>query len=101
MTGSRHAIDTLARLKDTLRKRFKVKSIHVFGSVVRGEETPLSDLDILVEFYEPVGFLHFLRLENFLEESLGVKVDLVSRKALKPHIGRHVLKEAVSVWGET
>ncbi len=101
MTGSRHAMDTLARLKDTLQQRFKVKSIRVFGSVTRGEETPRSDLDILVEFSEPVGFLHFLRLEKFLEESLGLKIDLVSRKALKPHIGRHILKDAVSVWSET
>lgn len=91
MTSSRHAMDTLARLKDTLQHRFKVKSIHVFGSVARGEETPRSDLDILVEFSEPVGFLHFLRLEKFLEEFLGVKIDLVSRKDLKPHIDRNIM----------
>jgi predicted nucleotidyltransferase len=85
----------LARHKRELRQRFKVKDIGVFGSYVRGEQRKASDVDVLVEFVEPVGLFTFLALEGYLSELLGVKVDLVSKKALKPHIGKRVLKEVV------
>lgn len=80
-----------------IRKRYNVKSIGIFGSYVRGEADKDSDLDILVEFEEPIGLLKFIELENYLSYSTGVKVDLVSRKALKPMIGSHILKEVVNV----
>jgi hypothetical protein len=85
----------LARHKRELRQKFKVKNIGVFGSFVRGGQRKTSDVDVLVEFMEPVGLFEFLTLEDYLSELLGVKVDLVSKKALKPHIGKHVLKEVV------
>ena len=85
----------LVRHKRELRKKFKVKQIGVFGSFVRGEQQKASDVDVLVEFVEPVGLFEFLALEGYLSELLGVRVDLVSKKALKPHIGRRVLKEVV------
>jgi len=82
--------------KEELRDRFKVKEIGVFGSYVRGEQKRKeSDIDILVEFEEPIGFLEFLGLEEYLSDLLGAKVDLVSRKALKPRIGGYILKEVV------
>jgi predicted nucleotidyltransferase len=86
---------TLAKHKRELRQKFKVESIGVFGSFVRGKQRKTSDIDVLVEFVEPVGLFEFLALEDYLSELLGVKVDLVSRKALKPHIGKRVLKEVV------
>ena len=87
----------LAGHKRELRQRFKVKSIGVFGSFVRGEERKASDVDILVEFVEPVGFFEFIALEDYLSGLLGVRVDLVSEKALKPRIGERVLKEVAYV----
>ena len=54
-----------------------------------------SDIDVLVEFEPPIGLFKFLELEELLSKRLGGKVDLVSRKALKPEIGRSVLTEAV------
>jgi len=87
----------LAGHKRELRQRFKVKSIGVFGSFVRGEERKASDVDILVEFVEPVGFFEFIALEDYLSGLLGVRVDLVSKKALKPRIGERVLKEVAYV----
>jgi len=86
---------SLARHKRELRQKFKVENIGVFGSFVRGGQRKTSDVDVLVEFMEPVGLFEFLALEDYLSELLGVKVDLVSRKALKPHIGKRVLKEVV------
>jgi predicted nucleotidyltransferase len=76
-----------------LTKQFKVKEIGIFGSVVRGEDKERSDVDILVEFEEPIGFFKFLELEEYLSDLIGRKVDLVSKKALKPRIGKHILKE--------
>jgi hypothetical protein len=87
----------LAGHKRELRQRFKVKSIGVFGSFVRGEERKASDVDVLVEFVEPVGFFEFIALEDYLSGLLGVRVDLVSKKALKPRIGERVLKEVAYV----
>lgn len=79
--------------KVVLTKQFKVKEIGIFGSVVRGEDKETSDIDILVEFEEPIGFFKFLELEEYLSDLIGRKVDLVSKKALKPRIGKQILKE--------
>jgi uncharacterized protein len=83
--------------KAELRERFKVKNIGVFGSYVRGEQKGSSDVDILVEFDEAVGLFEFMKLENYLSDLLGVKVDLVSKKALKPHIGERILEEVIMI----
>ena len=79
--------------KTVLTKQFKVKEIGIFGSVVRGEDKETSDVDILVEFEEPIGLFKFLELEEYLSDLIGRKVDLVSKKALKPRIGKHILRE--------
>ena len=80
-----------------LREKYKVKYLGVFGSYVRGEQKKSSDLDILVEFQEPVGLFEFMELEEYLAKNTGVKVDLVSRKALKPRIGKQILEEVINV----
>ena len=80
-----------------LRKRYGVRSLGVFGSYVRGEETPRSDLDILVEFAQVPDLFKFMDLEDHLRALLRVKVELVSRKALKGSIGGRILSEVVSV----
>lgn len=68
-----------------------------FGSFARGEETEKSDLDILVEFDEPVGFFEFIRLEKFLSDVFNRKVDLVAKNAIKPAIKERVLNETIYV----
>jgi predicted nucleotidyltransferase len=85
----------LEMLKPTLRERFGVVLIGVFGSFSRREQTVKSDLDILVVFSDdvPVGFFKFLDLEEFLCRKLGVKVDLVTKNALKPMLKDRILKE--------
>lgn len=87
----------LLQHKGELRKKFRVKTIGVFGSYVRGEQKRSSDVDVLVEFEEPVGLFEFMRLENYLSDLLGVKVDLVLKKALKPYIGEYIKREVVYV----
>ncbi|HKZ93156.1 MAG TPA: nucleotidyltransferase family protein [Candidatus Bathyarchaeia archaeon] len=89
----------LVELKPMLKEEFKVRTIGVFGSYLRGEAKRGSDLDVLVEFDESAGLslLDFVGLENYLSDALGVKVDLVERSALKPRIGKRVLEEVVNV----
>ncbi|MDI6884765.1 MAG: nucleotidyltransferase family protein [archaeon] len=88
---------TLAAHKEELQQRYKVKEIDIFGSVVRGEQKGTSDVDILVEFENPIGFFTFLELEEYLSNLLGLKVDLVPKKALKPNIGRYILQEVIPI----
>lgn len=86
-------------LKNRERLAFHgVKDIGLFGSFVRGDQTPLSDIDILVEFMpENHTFDNFMEVAFLLEEILGRKVELVTPEALSPHIGPHILKEVERV----
>lgn len=87
----------LIEQKPLLAERFNVRGIGIFGSFVREEQADASDIDILVEFSEPIGFFTFIDLEDHLSEVLGIKVDLVSKKALKPRIGKNILREMVTI----
>lgn len=78
--------------RQELEESFKVKSIAIFGSYVRGEQSPQSDIDILVEFKEPVGF-EFFRLARFLEELLDAEVDLVTPDAIKPNRRKYIMEK--------
>ncbi len=87
-------IKTLKELEPILAREYKVARIGVFGSIVRGKQTGKSDVDILVEFSEPIG-LKFFDLMEFLERKLGRKVDLVSVGAISPYIKPYVEREVV------
>jgi len=76
-----------------LSEKYGVKRIGVFGSYSRNEQRIDSDVDVLVEFERPVGLMTFVRLQEYLEELLGIKVDLVTRGALKRRIRERILKE--------
>jgi predicted nucleotidyltransferase len=80
-----------------LRKKYEIGNISVFGSYARGDAKPNSDLDLLVEFYRAPTLFQFVRLERYLSDLLGVKVDLVMRTALKPEIEKNILSEVVQV----
>jgi uncharacterized protein len=90
-------IDTIQKVienhKAELVEKFHISEIGVFGSYSRGDQKESSDIDILVSFQKPIGFIKFMRLEFYLSELLGKKVDLVTKGALKPHIGSVILKE--------
>lgn len=90
-------ISTLRALKPELESRYQVEQVALFGSYVHQAEHSDSDLDVLVQFREAPSLLQFIELENALSESLGLKVDLVMREALKPRIGRRILEEMVPV----
>lgn len=72
----------LLALKPGLEKKYHVASLGLFGSVLRNDFSPTSDIDIVVDFNQPVG-IEFIDLANELEEQLHRKVDLVSRSGIK------------------
>jgi predicted nucleotidyltransferase len=79
-------------------RSYGVKNIGLFGSFVRGDQTPLSDIDILVEFIpEKHTFDNFMEVAFLLENLLGRKVELITPEALSPHIGPHILREVERV----
>jgi hypothetical protein len=79
--------------KKELEEKFGLRKIGIFGSYVRGDQVQDSDIDILVEIERPMGFIKFIKLENHLSQILDSKVDIVTKKALKPYIGRRILQE--------
>lgn len=81
--------------RDALEKKYKVKTIGVFGSYVRGKPKKRSDVDILVEYTETPDFFEFLDLEEYLSDILEIKVDLVTKDALKPYISKRIMEEVV------
>jgi predicted nucleotidyltransferase len=74
-----------------------VLSLDIFGSVARGEATPGSDVDLLVEFNRPIGLFHFFRVQRRLEQILGCGVDLVMRDAVKPQLRDRIFRDAIRV----
>jgi predicted nucleotidyltransferase len=88
------AFRRLGDLMPAVRARFGVEQLAVFGSVARGEASPKSDLDLLVDFVGSATFDGYMGLKLFLEDNLGVKVDLVTRAALKPRLRARIEAEA-------
>jgi predicted nucleotidyltransferase len=75
-----------------------VQRLALFGSVLRGEAGPDSDVDVLVQFSPGAKtFEHFLALSDLLEELLGKQVELVTTEALSPFIGPRILADAQDV----
>jgi predicted nucleotidyltransferase len=86
----------LSEHKQGLKEGFKIKEIGIFGSYARNEQREDSDVDILVEFEEPIG-LQFVDLAELLENILEMKVDLVSRGAIKPNRWKYVEQDLIYV----
>lgn len=78
-------------------RAFHVNALYLFGSVVRGEATEASDVDLLVEF-EPnahIGLFEFARLQRMLSDMIGCRVDLVTPDALHSSLKHRILEEAI------
>ena len=87
----------LRALLPTLEQEYGVTSLEIFGSYVRGEQDDESDLDLLVEF-DPdrdLSLLEFVGLQLELSDRLGVRVDLVEKRSIKPRLRDRILHEAV------
>ena len=93
--GKNEIIAILKEEMPYLTEHFNVSEIALFGSYARDEADLDSDIDILVTFSKTPGMISFMKLEHYLTERFGVKVDLVLKNALRPNIGKNVLREAV------
>lgn len=74
-----------------------IRSLRLFGSTARGEATPGSDVDLLVDFSAAPTFSDYMKLRIFLEDLLGKKVDLVTETGLRPGVRPFVEKDAIRV----
>ena len=82
-----------------LAEKYGVRVIGVFGSYVRNEQQPESDLDVLIELDRPpkISLIGLVELEQYLSEVLGVRVDIAIRKNLKKRMGERILREVIPV----
>jgi len=77
--------------------KYNVKALGIFGSYVKGVQKEVSDIDIIVEFGEPVSLLKLVSLENFLTDIVGANVDLVPKEDIRPELKERILSEVVYV----
>jgi predicted nucleotidyltransferase len=93
------ALDILRAEQEHLRRDFGVKSLALFGSVARDQAKDSSDVDLLVEFDRPIGLLHLIGTQQYIEKRLGVaRVDLILRRAIIPELKEDILTEAVDAF---
>lgn len=86
----------LVSKKDEIRDKYKVKEIGVFGSYARNGQTPHSDLDVLVEFYDGgETFDNYMDLKFLMEDAFNIKVDLVVKNSLREEIKSFILAEVI------
>jgi len=90
-------MDQLRDMMAELRGQFHVKKIGIFGSFSRERQTEQSDVDLVVEFDQPIGMMAFVHLRNQIADRLGIRVDLVTPDGLHPLIREQVMREVVYV----
>jgi predicted nucleotidyltransferase len=88
-------IKVLEEVNDEIRQKYKARIEGIFGSFVRGEEHEGSDVDVLVDFEEGANLLHLVGVSLFLEEKLGIPVDIVPVDTIRQEIKDRILKEAI------
>ena len=96
MNSSIEIENKLREIKPVLVDQFQVSKIGYFGSHARGDQNTDSDLDLLVEFSKPVGW-KFFRLEKFLEQTLGLPIDLVTKNSLKERMKEPILNQVIYI----
>jgi hypothetical protein len=87
----------LSLQKQSLCENYQITEIGIFGSYARGEETELSDVDILVDYKTAPTFIILVELRDYLSQLFGLKVDVVTKNGLKPRIRERVLAEAIYI----
>lgn len=85
----------LQQSKSVLQKNYKVTELGIFGSYVRGEQNESSDVDVLIDYEKAPTLFKLVELRNYLNKLMGMKVDVVTKKGLKPRIRERVLSEVV------
>lgn len=91
------ALEILSSSAEILKARFDVVSLSLFGSIAREEATEESDVDILVSFSGPATSQQYFGVQFYLEDLMGVDIDLVTEKALRPELKPYILSEKIDV----
>jgi hypothetical protein len=79
-------------------KKVNPTYVAVFGSYARSEQTASSDLDLLFDYEGNINLLDIIGVEQDLSESLGIKVDLISRRSLNPHLKDYIQNDLVKLF---
>jgi len=85
----------LIEQKSLLKNKYHISKLGIFGSYVRGEQRNESDVDVLIDYDKAPSLIALIEIENMLSDLLGMKVDLVTSKGLKPQLRQHILDEVV------
>jgi uncharacterized protein len=93
----RDKVISLLREHQPEMRVFKIQELSIFGSVARNQETPQSDVDILVKFDGPATYDTYMELKFYLEELLNRKVDLITVDAVRKEIKEFVEKDLIRV----
>jgi predicted nucleotidyltransferase len=89
-------IKTLNEHKEELKNKYKIKEIKIFGSYAKGKQKETSDIDLIVDFEDYPTFIEFLRIQEELENLLGVKVDLLTEESISPFV-KPFIKEIIEI----
>ncbi|GAB4192023.1 MAG: nucleotidyltransferase family protein [Coleofasciculaceae cyanobacterium] len=89
--------EILHQYKPMIRDKYKVSELGIFGSYIRGEQNEESDVDLLIDYEEAPSLLQLIDLENYLSDRLGIKVDVVTKRGLKPRIKERILSNVIYV----
>lgn len=79
--------------RKVLEQKYNISRVGIYGSVARGEDSPESDIDLLVDFTNPIGLFELVGLETYLSGKLGKKVEIATRKYLDPYIKNDILRD--------
>jgi hypothetical protein len=96
MKRTEDILTTLARAKPELVEHFGVKRLAIFGSYARGDQRDDSDVDVLVEVEPSIG-LRFVDLAERIQAILGVRSEVVSRRAISPRHWEGIERELIDV----
>jgi predicted nucleotidyltransferase len=97
MRGTVEILDQLRGMRHELNEQYHVRTIGIFGSYSQEHQTEHSDLDLVVEFDQPIGMMAFVHLRDLIADRLKIQVDLVTPDGLHPLIRDRVMHEVVYV----
>jgi predicted nucleotidyltransferase len=97
MFSREHILQLLRQVKPDMEKQYHVRSMALFGSYSRNEQTGDSDVDLLVDFAEPISGFAFVDFAETLEARLGLSVDVVPAGGIKPRYREYIQGELVYV----
>ena len=89
--------EILKSFKNDIKRNYKAEVVGIFGSFARGEQKSDSDVDILVEFYKDATLFDYMRLSMFLQEKLGIDVDIVPQDTIREELRERIVKEAIFI----